>query len=47
LLADQIVKYNSERSRYFGPDQDNEGDSLNLISDFSYLALGIKSAGGK
>ena len=43
LLADQIVKYTSRRARHFGPDQDAEGDNLNLISDFSYLALGIRA----
>lgn len=43
LLIDQITKYNSERSRYFGPDQDEADDALNLINDFSYLALGIRA----
>ncbi len=43
LLADQVIKYNSERSRYFGPDQvPGSGDSLNLINDFSYRALEIR-----
>ncbi len=44
LLADQVVKYNSKRSFYFGPDQvTGSGDSLNLINDFSYLALEIRT----
>lgn len=47
LLADQIVKYNSQRSRYFGPDQVSESDSLNLISDFAYLTLGIREQAEK
>jgi acyl-homoserine-lactone acylase len=44
LLADQIIKYNSQRARYFGSDQNPEvGDSLNLINDFSYKALEIRA----
>jgi acyl-homoserine-lactone acylase len=44
LLADQIVKYNSQRSRYFGPDKQPEsGDSYNLINDFSFKALEIRA----
>ncbi|WP_020410163.1 acylase [Hahella ganghwensis] len=44
LLADQIIRFNSQRSRYFGPDQNpGSGDSLNLINDFSYKALEIRS----
>jgi acyl-homoserine-lactone acylase len=44
VLADQIIKYNSQRSRYFGPDHHpEEGDSLNLINDFSYKALEIRA----
>ena len=42
LLADQIIRYNSKRSRYFGPDREATDDALNVISDFSYLALGIR-----
>ncbi|WP_431688168.1 acylase [Hahella sp. NBU794] len=43
ILADQIIKYNSQRSRYFGPDQTpGSGDSQNLINDFSYLALELR-----
>jgi acyl-homoserine-lactone acylase len=38
VLADQIVKVRSERSRYFGP-----GDGgANLDSDFGYLALDVR-----
>ncbi len=43
VLADQIVKYNSERSKYFGPDQVlGSGDSAHLINDFGYLTVGIR-----
>lgn len=43
VLADQIVKYNSERSKYFGPDQvPGSGDSAHLINDFGYLTVGIR-----
>ncbi|WP_373293882.1 acylase [Alteromonas halophila] len=43
ILADQIVKYNSERSKYFGPDtQPGSGDSENLINDFGFLTVGIR-----
>lgn len=43
ILADQIVKFNSERSRYFGPDSEpGNGDSANLITDFSYKALDLR-----
>ncbi len=37
IVADQIIKVRSERSRYFGP---GENDA-NLDSDFAHLALGI------
>lgn len=44
LLADLIVKYNSQRSKFFGPDQQpGTGDSLNLVNDFSYKALDIRA----
>lgn len=39
LLAEAFVKARSERTRYFGPGE----DSFNIISDFSYKALGIHS----
>ncbi len=43
ILADQILKYNSERSKYFGPDMVlGSGDSENLINDFGFLALDIR-----
>lgn len=43
LLADQIIKYNSQRSRYFGADEtEGTGDRGNLINDFAFLALGIR-----
>lgn len=44
ILADQIVRFNSERSRYFGPDSvPGNGDSMNLISDFAYKTLDIRA----
>ena len=44
VLADQIIKYNSERSKYFGPDnQAGSGDSEHLINDFGFLTLGIRA----
>ena len=43
VLADQIVRYNSERSKYLGPDLvPGSGDSEHLINDFGYLTLGIR-----
>ena len=43
ILADQIVKYNSQRAKYFGPDmQPGSGDSAHLINDFGFLSLGIR-----
>ncbi len=43
ILADQIVKFNSERSKYFGPDRvAGSGDAENLINDFGYLTVGIR-----
>ncbi len=43
LLADQIVRFNSQRARYFGPGSDPaQNNAENLINDFSYLALGIR-----
>lgn len=43
VLADQILKYNSERAKYFGPDLlPGSGDSEHLINDFGYLTLGIR-----
>lgn len=44
ILADQVVKFNSERARYFGPDRvPGSGDSENIINDFGYLGLGIRA----
>lgn len=44
VLADQIVKYNSERAKYFGPDTvPGSGDSEHLINDFGFLTLGIRA----
>src|SRR5690606_564085 len=37
LLADQIVKVRSQRSRWFGPGDGN----ANVYSDFAYLHLGV------
>ncbi|MCW8092203.1 acylase [Alteromonas sp. ASW11-130] len=43
ILADQIVKYNSERAKYFGPDLElGSGDSKHLINDFGFLTLEIR-----
>jgi acyl-homoserine-lactone acylase len=43
ILADQIIKYNSERSKYLGPDRNlGSGDSEHLINDFGFLTLGIR-----
>src|SRR5690606_12973922 len=43
ILADQIVKFNSKRSFYFGPDAvPGSGDSENLLTDFGFLTLGIR-----
>ncbi|WP_051275321.1 acylase [Aestuariibacter salexigens] len=43
ILADQIVRYNSKRSAYFGPDAvPGSGDSSHLINDFGFLALQIR-----
>ncbi len=43
ILQDIIIRYNSERSKYHGADLNpGSGDQLNLISDFSYKALGIR-----
>ena len=43
ILADQIIKYNSERSKYLGPDRNpGSGDSEHLINDFGFLTVGIR-----
>ena len=43
ILADQIIKYNSERSKYYGPDTvRGSGDSEHLINDFGFLTVGIR-----
>ena len=43
MLLDIVARYNSRRSQYYGPDKvPGSGDSANLITDFSYLALGIR-----
>lgn len=38
LLADQIVKVNSERSLYYGPGESDE----NVNSDFGWLGVGVR-----
>ncbi|RUO19016.1 acylase [Aliidiomarina iranensis] len=44
VLADQIVRFNSQRAAYFGPDAVlGSGDSGNVINDFTYKALGIRA----
>ncbi|XQW84988.1 acylase [Thalassotalea piscium] len=48
VLADQILKYNSERAKYYGPDMvPGSGDSEHLINDFGYLALDIRAQAEK
>ncbi|AWL13131.1 Acyl-homoserine-lactone acylase [Saliniradius amylolyticus] len=42
ILADQIVRFNSKRSLYFGPHTPGTTDNANLVNDFGYLALGIR-----
>lgn len=43
ILADQIVRFNSMRSAYFGPDAVlGSGDSANVINDLTYKAIGIR-----
>ncbi|MFT5276608.1 MAG: acyl-homoserine-lactone acylase [Granulosicoccus sp.] len=43
ILADQIIKYNSQRAKYLGPDRNlGSGDSEHLINDFGFLTLGIR-----
>ena len=43
MLLDIIIRYNSQRSQFHGPDKiPGSNDSENLITDFSYLALGIR-----
>ena len=42
ILADQIIKVRSERSKYFGPDKVvGSGDTGNIISDFGHHALRV------
>lgn len=44
VLADQIIKYNAQRAKYFGPDANpGTGDSEHLINDFGFLTLGIRA----
>ncbi len=43
ILADQIIKYNSQRAKYLGPDRvPGSGDSEHLINDFGFLTVGIR-----
>jgi len=45
ILADQIIKVRSERSKYFGPDKVlGSGDSGNIVSDFGHHALGVMAS---
>lgn len=45
ILADQIVKIRSQRSKYFGPDKVlGSGDSGNVISDFAHHALRVMTS---
>lgn len=44
ILADQILKYNSQRAKYYGPDiVPASGDSAHLINDFGFLTMGIRA----
>jgi acyl-homoserine-lactone acylase len=48
ILADQMLKVRSERSKYFGPDKVlGSGDSGNVISDFGHHALGVMTSAKK
>jgi len=48
ILADQIVKYNSQRAKYFGPDlRPGSGDAEHLINDFGFLTVGIRELAEK
>ncbi|WP_113907214.1 acylase [Aliidiomarina celeris] len=43
VLADQIVRFNGQRSMFFGPDAvPGSGDTGNVINDFTYKALGLR-----
>lgn len=43
ILADQVVRYNSQRSKYLGPDRvPGSGDAEHLINDFGFLTIGIR-----
>lgn len=43
VLADQIIRFNGERAKYFGPDAvPGSGDTANVINDFIYKALGLR-----
>ncbi|WP_088328340.1 acylase [Lacimicrobium sp. SS2-24] len=42
ILADQIIKFNAQRSRFFGPHTPGTQDNANLINDFGFKALGIR-----
>lgn len=43
VLADQIVRFNGQRSMFFGPDAvPGSGDTKNVINDFTYQALGLR-----
>lgn len=43
VLADQIVRFNGERAKFFGPDAvAGSNDTANVINDFVYQALGLR-----
>lgn len=42
-LADGYTRVNSEYSKYFGADKYEAGDSLNLVTDFGYKAMRLRS----
>ncbi|MCL5050828.1 MAG: penicillin acylase family protein [Firmicutes bacterium] len=41
IIADQIVRFNGERARFFGPHVQGT-DNLNLVNDFAYKALDLR-----
>lgn len=44
VLQDLLMKYNSRRSQYLGPDRvPGSGDAQHLINDFGFLALEVRA----
>ncbi|MGQ8365442.1 acylase [Glaciecola sp. 1036] len=43
IIADQAIRFNSQRAKYLGPDANpGSGDSAHVINDFAYLTIGIR-----